>query len=69
VQLESFGIADHLRASILELNKALLAFEASGEHTKWEQFQQESKRLSAWLNEQRKALRRPAESALLDEVG
>jgi signal transduction histidine kinase len=69
VQLESFGLADHLRASILELNKALLAFEAGGQPSQWEHFQQESKRLSAWLNEQSKALKRPAERALLDETG
>jgi signal transduction histidine kinase len=69
VQLESFGLADHLRASILELNKSLLAFEAGGQPSQWEHFQQESKRLSAWLGQQRKALKRPAESALLDQIG
>ena len=68
VQLESFGIADHLRASILELNKALFAFETTGQQTQWENFDQGSKRLSKWLQEQRKALSRPAESALLDEI-
>lgn len=68
VQLESFGIANHLRASIFELNKALLAYEATGQQTEWEHFQQESKRLSAGLQEQRKTLTRPAESTLLDEI-
>jgi len=66
--LKSFGIADHLRASILELNKAILAYEATGQQKEWEHFQQESKRLSIGLQEQRKTLRRPAESALLDAL-
>src|SRR4051812_39473925 len=52
IELESFRIADDLQQTVLMLNNYLLKYEINHDPKVWEQYEKESKRLDAWIDEQ-----------------
>ena len=68
VQLESFRIADQLHAGLLKLDSRLLKYDDSRRPEDWRSFEDESKRLDAWIDRQKTALTTPEEKAVLSEI-
>ena len=68
VQLESFRIADHFQQTILQLNNLLLRHSIDRKAADWDEFDQRSKDLDRWIDEQRPRLTTKAEQAKLDEI-
>jgi hypothetical protein len=67
-QLESFRIADQLQAGLLRLGSHLLKYEYGRRPKDWRSFEDESRRLDAWIDEQKTALTTPEEKAVLSEI-
>jgi signal transduction histidine kinase len=67
-QLESFRIADQLQARLFRLGSHLLKFQNNRRPNDWRSFEDESRRLGAWIDEQRTALSTPEEKSVLSEI-
>jgi signal transduction histidine kinase len=67
-QLESFRIADLLQAGLLKLDSYLLKYHEGRLPEDWRSFEDESRRLSAWINQQKTDLSTPKEKAALSEI-
>jgi signal transduction histidine kinase len=67
-QLESFRIADKLQAGLLKLDSHLLKDKDGQRLESWRSFENESRELDAWIDQQRTALTTPEEKAVLSEV-
>jgi signal transduction histidine kinase len=67
-QLESFRIADHLQARLLKLDSRLLKYADGRRPEDWRSFEDESRRLDAWIDQQKTALTTPEEKAVLSEI-
>ena len=67
-QLESFRIADQLQAGLLKLDALLLKYSDGRLPEDWRSFTDESRRLDAWIDQQRAALTTPEEKAVLSEI-
>src|SRR3954469_20159011 len=59
IELESFRIADDLQQTILLLNTYILKYELKHDPQIWAQYEKESKRLDAWIDEQDSKLATP----------
>jgi signal transduction histidine kinase len=68
IELESFRIADDLQQTILLLNTYILKYELKHDPQIWAQYEKESKRLDAWIDEQDSKLATPLEHDVLQEV-
>ena len=68
VQLESFRIADQLHAGLLKLDSRLLKYDDGRRPEDWRSFEDESKRLDAWIDRQKTALTTREEKAVLSEI-
>jgi signal transduction histidine kinase len=67
-QLESFRIADQLQAGLLKLDSHLLKYQEGRGPEDWRSFEDESRRLRAWIDQQKTALSTPEEKAALSEI-
>jgi signal transduction histidine kinase len=67
-QLESFRIADQLQAGLLKLDSRLLQYADGGRPEDWRSFEDESRRMDAWIDQQKTALTTPEEKAVLSEI-
>jgi signal transduction histidine kinase len=67
-QLESFRIADHLQARLLKLDSRLLNYADGRRPEDWRSFEDESRRIDAWIDQQKTALTTPEEKAILSEI-
>jgi signal transduction histidine kinase len=67
-QLESFRIADQLQAGLLKLGSHLLKFQYSRRPKDWRSFEDESRHLAEWIDEQKKTLSSPEEKSVLSEI-
>jgi len=67
-QLESFRIADQLQAELLKLDSRLLKYADGRRPEDWRGFEDESRRLDAWIDQQKTALTTPEEKAVLSEI-
>ena len=67
-QLESFRIADQLQAGLLKLDALLLKYADGRLPEDWRSFTDESRRLDAWIDQQKAALTTPEEKAVLSEI-
>jgi signal transduction histidine kinase len=67
-QLESFRIADQLQAGLLRLHSHLLKYEDGRRPEDRRSFEDESRGLNAWIDEQKTALTTPEEKAILSEI-
>ncbi len=67
-QLESFRIADQLQAGLLKLDARLLKYADGRLPEDWRSFTDESRRLDAWIDQQKAALTTPEEKAVLSEI-
>jgi signal transduction histidine kinase len=67
-QLKSFQIADHIQEKILELNNAVLRFGAYHDTEAWGHFQDESRQLDSWIDDQRAVLSTDPERRLLNLI-
>jgi signal transduction histidine kinase len=67
-QLESFRIADQLQTGLLKLDSRLLKYKEGRRPEDWRSFEDESRRLNAWIDQQKNALATPEEKALLNEI-
>jgi hypothetical protein len=61
VQVESFQIADHFQAVILDLNGTLRRYETLRNPADWESFIRASEELDGWIDEQAARLKNPSE--------
>ena len=68
VQLQSFGIADHLQQSILELNNFVLHYGVSRAPEDLSRFGSASTNLDRWIDEQRPILATDNEKRVLDLI-
>ncbi len=67
-QWKSFQIADHLQQSILGLNNSVLRYAAYRDAADWTNFEDESRALGIWLNEQQPILSSQKERPFLDQI-
>ena len=67
VDLESFGLADHLKDRLREVNDKLRAYRNSHEPGAWEDFLKSSHELEAWVDQQGSRLNTEQEKRLLRE--
>ena len=67
-QIISFQIADHLQATILDLNNDLLRYQMRGNQTDWQTFLENSQALNDWIDEQKPKLPSPKERRLLNDI-
>jgi len=67
-QSATFLLADHLQAEVFKLDSHLLTYRASHRPEDWRSFEEDSRRLSAWIAQQKTTLTTPKEKALLDEI-
>ena len=67
-QLQSFRLADHLQARLRNLGLHLRRYEDGRRAEDWRSFEDESRHLDAWLQEQQAALSTPGEKAILSEI-
>jgi signal transduction histidine kinase len=67
-QAASYRIADGLQSEALELSADLLRFHSSDRPEDLRHFEEGSRRLNAWITEQRGALTTAKEKGLLDEI-
>ena len=68
VQVESFEIADHFQASILELNETLRGYQVSHSPSEWQRFVQVSEALDHWIDVQSDRLTNRKEKQILQEI-
>jgi len=68
VHLQSFRIADHFEESILELNNRLLRYAVYHQANDWTRFDNLSKGLSLWIDEQRPILSSEKEKLTMDLI-
>jgi signal transduction histidine kinase len=68
VQLQSFQIADHIQEKILELNNSVLRYGAYHDTDAWSRYQDTSRELDRWIDDQRAILSTEAERRLLDRI-
>src|SRR5262249_49919166 len=68
VQLKSFEIADHVQKSIWELDNLVLRYALHGESNDWSRFEQQSKTLDDWIDQQRPVLSTEKERQVLDLI-
>jgi signal transduction histidine kinase len=67
-QIESFRVADQFQTKVLKLDADLREFQ-NGRHTEaWNRFEDESRKLDAWLDQQRSAFTTAHEKAALAEI-
>lgn len=66
-EFESFRIAGELQSRVLDLDSALLAFDA-GDAREWDRYRAGSDRLNEWIDLQREALRTDRERRLLRAI-
>jgi signal transduction histidine kinase len=67
-QLESFRIADQLQAGLLKLDSRLRKYADGRRPEDWRSFEDESRRMDAWIDQQKTALTTPEEKAILSEI-
>src|ERR1043166_822469 len=67
-QIRSFEIADHLQATILRLNNALIEHQLTGSSNQLDEFRRASKRLNEWIDEKKPDLDSARERALLNRI-
>lgn len=67
-QIASYDIADLLQDEVRKLDMHLLKFQASRRPEDWRRFEEDSRRLSAWIAQQKTTLTAPKEKALLEEI-
>jgi signal transduction histidine kinase len=67
-QLESFRIADQLQAGLLKLDSYLRRYKEGRRPEDWRSFEDESRRLDAWIDQQKTVLTTPEEKAVLSEI-
>ncbi|HEY0793708.1 MAG TPA: hypothetical protein VGD78_21785 [Chthoniobacterales bacterium] len=63
VQIEAFRTADHLQASVLNLNVTLLRFVLGRNPGDWQAFARDADQLKAWLGRQRASTARERQAA------
>ena len=68
VQLQSFLIADHFEQTMFGLNNLVLRYGVYREPKDWEKFRVDSKKLDAWIDEQRPILSTEKEKHILDLI-
>jgi C4-dicarboxylate-specific signal transduction histidine kinase len=68
VQSESFHRADHVEASILTLNEAVLRFDVRKDPADLAHFHQESEGLKRWIQTQKPSVTTPLELDLLNQI-
>jgi signal transduction histidine kinase len=68
VELESFQIADHFQATILELNGELRRYSTSRGAASWNQFVRQSEDLDQWIDRVARRMRNPREIDLLAKI-
>lgn len=68
IELESFHIADDLQHTILLLNTYLLKYELNHDPKVWNDYEIESKRLDAWIDDQVTKVETKKEKEVLDQV-
>ena len=67
-QLESFRIADQLQAGLLKLDSHLRSYKDGRRPEDWRSFEDESRRLDGWIDQQKTVLTTPEEKAVLSEI-
>jgi signal transduction histidine kinase len=67
-QLESFRIADQLQTELLKLESYLHKYRDGRRPEDWRNFEDESRRLYAWIDQQKTALTTSEEKAVLSEI-
>ena len=67
-QLESFRIADHLQTGLLNLDSHLRKYREGRRLEDRQSFEAESRRLSAWIDQQKTVLTTSEEKAVLSEI-
>src|SRR5437773_9737308 len=68
VQSESFHLADHVEASILNLNEAVLRFDLRKDPADKAHFHKESEELKRWIQTQKPSVTSPPELDLLRQI-
>src|SRR5216117_148159 len=68
VQSRSFHLADHVQASILNLNETLLRFNLRKNPADHDQFHKEGEELKRWMQAQTPAATTPFELELLNQI-
>src|SRR6266850_7280223 len=68
VQSESFHLADHVEASILNLNETVLRFDLRKDPADKAHFHKESKELKRWILTQKSSVTTPLELDLLNQI-
>src|SRR5216117_2959760 len=68
VQSESFHLADHVEASILNLNETVLRFDLSKNPADKAHFQIEGEELRRWIQAQKPSVTTPRELDLLKQI-
>ena len=67
-QIESFRIADQLQTGLLKLDSHLRKYRDGRRPEDWRSFEDESRRLYAWIDQQKTALTTSEEKAVLSEI-
>jgi signal transduction histidine kinase len=67
-QIESFRVADQFQAAVLRLNSTFLKWRIGGSREDADQFENESRALNGWIDQQKTALTTPKEQAVLNEI-
>src|SRR5213594_3061994 len=68
VQSESFHLADHVEASILTLNEAVLRFDLRKDPADQAHFHKEGEELKGWIQTQKSSVTIPLELDLLNQI-
>jgi signal transduction histidine kinase len=68
LDLESFGIADHFRESLREVNDKMRAYRLTREPPLWEDFLKMSKELDKWIDDQAPKLKTFRERQILKQI-
>jgi signal transduction histidine kinase len=68
VQSHSFHLADHVEASILNLNETVLRFDLRKNPADHDQFHKEGEELKRWVHAQKPAVTTPFELELLNQI-
>src|SRR6266850_8524571 len=68
VQSESFHLAEHVEASILNLNETVLRFDLRKDPADKAHFHKESEELKRWIETQKSSVTTPLELDLLNQI-
>src|SRR6478672_4066913 len=68
VDSESFGMADHFKDSLRELNNTIFRYAMNHEPAVWEEFRKASDELDRWIDEQKPRLNTQREKDVLQQI-